>query len=613
MKNLRNKNCVLTGAASGIGRSLALELAKEGMHLFLVDLDESGLDEIKKEVEQFGNKVFTAKCDVANYTEVQDLAKEVYLKLGDVDLLINNAGIAGAGVIEDMSLDEWKRVIDVNLWSVIYSITEFLPKMLEKGSGHIVNTASGAGIVGLPLHPHYVASKAAVVGITEALNGELSGRGLKFSAICPTQIKTNIIDRTVVKVPYHLIEGNPEEIDEKLDAIKRGFWEEYMRDAKTPEQVVKRYLKGIKKERLYVLDSRILRLAMFIKAISQGLYNRILRGQGKDKLERMETALSKLGLKLKPMQVKLKKNRKKLRDKRCVLTGAGSGIGRALAFELAKRGVHLFLADLNLDRIDELKSELAPFGINIFTKKCDVSNYADFQQLADEAYSKFGGEIDILINNAGIGGGGYAEDMTLEEWKRVIDVNLWSIIYAVSIFIPRFLERGEGYFVSTGSGAGVIGLPYHIEYVASKFAVVGLSEALYSELSLRGIDVSVICPSFIKTNIMERSEVMLPQKLIAGISEKELGEKLAVFKQEFEKYYFENGSTPEEVAKKYIKGIEKRQLYIFDTFLIPFARFVKAISEGLYKRILGRVHRQDLEVIEKALKEAGIESGDLIY
>ncbi len=613
MKDLKDKNCVLTGASSGIGRSLALELAQEGTNLFLVDLDEVGLEKVKQEIEPLGIKVYTTKCDVSKYEDIERMASEAYSKLGEIDLLINNAGISGGGAIEMLELEEWKRVIDVNLWSIIFSIKVFLPKMIERRAGHIVNTASGAGIVGLPFHPHYVASKAAVVGITEALSSELSKLGLKFSAICPSFIKTSIIDRSIIKVPRHLIEGdNLGEVDEKLEGFKEAFWEEYMREGKTPEEVAKKYLKGIKKEDLFIFDSRIVRLALFLKAISQRLYNRALRGQGKEKLEMIETALNKLGLKLKDPRVELKKGRKKLKGKTCLLTGAACGIGRALAFELAKKGVNLYLADIQIENLEKVKADLEPYGVQVYTGKCDVANFEDFQRLAEEVYSKFG-ELDIIINNAGIGGGGYCEDMTIEEWKRVLDINLWSIIYAIKIFIPKFLERGEGYFVNTGSAAGIIGLPYHIEYVASKFAVVGLSEALYSELNMRGIDVSVICPSFIKSNIMDRSEVMLPQRLIIGATEEEINEKRAKFKEAFGKYYFEGGITPEKAAKSYIKGLKKRKLYIFDKFLIPFARFVKGISEGLYKRVLGRVKRQDLEVIEKALTEAGIEYGDLIY
>ena len=131
---------------------------------------------------------------------------------------------------------------------------------------------------------------------------------------------------------------------------------------------------------------------------------------------------------------------RKLKDKKCLLTGAATGIGRALAFELAKEGVQLFLADIQIEELEKVKAELEPYGVKVFTGKCDVSNYEEFRELAEEVYSKFGGELDILINNAGIAGGGYCEDIPIEEWKRVIDVNLWSIIYATKIFVPKFLD-----------------------------------------------------------------------------------------------------------------------------------------------------------------------------
>ena len=196
MKKLKGKNCLITGAASGIGRSLAILLAKEGMNLCIVDIDTDNLESVRKEIDDLGANVYSRRCDVSKLEEIQKIADEFYEKLGDVDLLINNAGVAGGGFIKDISYEEWKRVLDVNLWSIIYSVNVFLPKMLERGSGHFVNTGSGAGIIGLPYHIHYVASKFAVVGLTEALYSELYDSGVNFSvpklliAVAPREAST---------------------------------------------------------------------------------------------------------------------------------------------------------------------------------------------------------------------------------------------------------------------------------------------------------------------------------------------------------------------------------------------------------------------------------------
>ncbi|MFX0101516.1 MAG: SDR family NAD(P)-dependent oxidoreductase [Candidatus Hodarchaeota archaeon] len=298
MKELRNKNCLITGAASGIGRCLAIELAKEGMNLLISDIDTQNLEKVKEEIEAIGAKVHSKKCDVSNLGDIQSLANEFYQKLGDVDLLINNAGTAGGGSINDIELDEWRKVLEVNLWSVIYAIKVFLPKMLERGSGHFVNTGSAAGIIGLPFHPHYVASKFAVSGLTEALYSELYDSGINFSVICPTRVRTNI-DRTSPMTinPRFLTETDSSEIEKKLKIFREKFSVEFFKKGIDPDIAAKRYIKGIKKNKLYIFDKKILNIALFIKGISlQRGWRRILQRQSKEDFSAIETSLVESGL-----------------------------------------------------------------------------------------------------------------------------------------------------------------------------------------------------------------------------------------------------------------------------------------------------------------------------
>jgi len=300
------------------------------------------------------------------------------------------------------------------------------------------------------------------------------------------------------------------------------------------------------------------------------------------------------------------KKTKELKGKNCLLTGAASGIGRSLAFCLAKEKVNLFLADIDMENLEKVKQELEPLGIKVFTGKCDVSSLEDFEKLAEEVYSQLG-DIDILINNAGIACGGYVETIGLEEWKHVFDINLWSIIYSIKVFLPRMLERGTGYIINTGSGAGIVGLPNHIPYVTSKFGVVGISEALYSELSGRGIDVSVICPTIVKTNIIDRSSIEFPTNLLQIEDEQEKTAKLEEFKKIFWEIYTRKSLTPDQAAKKFIKGIKKRKLYIYDKSILPFAVFFKAVSQSIYKWLLRREGSQYRTMIAEALTKMGLE------
>lgn len=297
-KQLRGKNCLLTGAASGIGRSLAFCLAKEKVNLFLVDIDMENLESVKKKIEPSGVKVIIARCDVSKYEEFEQLAEKVYSQLGDIDILINNAGISGGGNIETIGLEHWKHMLDVNLWSIIYSVKVFLPRMLERGKGYIINTGSGAGVVGLPNHISYVTSKFAVVGMSEALYSELSHRGIDVSVICPTTVKTNIIDRSTIEIDPNLLQIEDEaDKERKMEEFRKIFWEIYMRKSLTPDQAASRYIKGIKRRKLYIFDKKIVPLAMFFKAISQSTYKRVLRKEGSDYRAMIDEALTKIGVK----------------------------------------------------------------------------------------------------------------------------------------------------------------------------------------------------------------------------------------------------------------------------------------------------------------------------
>ena len=295
----------------------------------------------------------------------------------------------------------------------------------------------------------------------------------------------------------------------------------------------------------------------------------------------------------------------KLKDKNCVITGAASGIGRCLALGLAKEGMNLFMADIQVENLEKVREEIEKTGVRVFTARCDVAKYGDLENLAGEVYARLG-EVDLLINNAGIAGGGFVESIELEEWKRVLEVNLWGIIHSLKAFLPRMLQRGSGYIVNVGSGAGVVGIPHHIPYIASKFAVVGISEALYSELNSRGIIVSVICPTKVKTSIMDRTNISVLQGVVSG-SQEEISRKAGEFRKAFEKGYFKHALTPEEVAGKYIAGIKQEKLYIFDSRTVPLAMLVKAVSQRQYKGVLRKEGEKNLRLIREALAEAGID------
>ncbi len=255
MKDLKGKTCFLTGAASGIGRSFAMALAKEGMKLFITDINTEGLEQVKNELKQIGTIVHSMKCDVSKLSDFEAAAKEFYSKLGDVDLLINNAGIGLSDDLSNIDLEVWKSVFNVNLWSVIFSLRVFLPRMLERKFGHIVNIASAAGIFGSSEPLPYITSKFAVVGLSEGIYSRLKPNGITVSVITPTLIKTEIFHSGLKNIKY-----NPRMLKkygkEELDQIFGVMIDNLIDSAMPSDVAVRRYIRQIKKDSLYIFDSQ---------------------------------------------------------------------------------------------------------------------------------------------------------------------------------------------------------------------------------------------------------------------------------------------------------------------------------------------------------------------
>lgn len=194
MKLFANKVAAITGAGSGIGRALALNLANQGCHLALSDVNELGLAETVTQAQAFGVKVTSQKLDVANKDGVHAWADSVVRDHGQVNLIFNNAGVALGSTVEGMSYDELAWVMNINFWGVVYGTKAFLPYLKASGDGHIVNVSSVFGLCSQPTQSAYNASKFAVRGFTEALRQELDLEKAPVSVTCvhPGGIKTNI-------------------------------------------------------------------------------------------------------------------------------------------------------------------------------------------------------------------------------------------------------------------------------------------------------------------------------------------------------------------------------------------------------------------------------------
>lgn len=190
-----------------------------------------------------------------------------------------------------------------------------------------------------------------------------------------------------------------------------------------------------------------------------------------------------------------------------VLTGAGSGIGRAAAMSFAARGARLVVSDLNAERAEETAAAVIANGHEALAVTVDVAEHRDLEVLRDRCLERFG-RVDVVMNNVGVLAMGAPESLPVEAWQRVLDLNVLSIARSNVVFLPVLLEQGRGHVVNTASASGLLAYGFdRLPYVASKHAVRGLTESLALYLGPKGIGVTCVCPSGVATNILEQITV----------------------------------------------------------------------------------------------------------
>ena len=241
MEQLRGRVAAITGAGSGIGRALAVELARAGTHLALSDVDEVGLAETVTKAEGFGVKVTSARVDVADREAVERWADEVVADHGQVNLVFNNAGVALGATVEGARYEDLHWLIDINFWGVVHGTKAFLPHLKASGAGHVVNISSVFGLLGIPSQSAYNAAKFAVRGFTDALRMELEidPCGVSATTVHPGGIKTNIAKNARMDDSVTAMADDPEE-------ARRDFERLFMT---TPEKAARQIIKAVQRNR----------------------------------------------------------------------------------------------------------------------------------------------------------------------------------------------------------------------------------------------------------------------------------------------------------------------------------------------------------------------------
>lgn len=190
-----------------------------------------------------------------------------------------------------------------------------------------------------------------------------------------------------------------------------------------------------------------------------------------------------------------------------VVTGAGSGIGRSFALELARRNGAVVCADVNLEAAEQTVALIERAGGKGFALRCDVGNAEQVQQMAEQAEALLQHPVTLVINNAGVGLGGKFDELTLDDWQWCMNVNLWGVIHGCHAFVPRFKKLGHGAIINVASAASYTAAPEMSAYNVTKAGVLALSETLSAELKKDNIRVNVLCPTLVPTNIIKNGRI----------------------------------------------------------------------------------------------------------
>jgi NADP-dependent 3-hydroxy acid dehydrogenase YdfG len=263
---------------------------------------------------------------------------------------------------------------------------------------------------------------------------------------------------------------------------------------------------------------------------------------------------------------------KDFKNKVVVITGAGSGIGKATALAFAKEGAIPVIVDKDLSRLELVKKEIEVFGTKVFIKQVDVSDREQVRMLSQFVIDELG-RVDVLHNNAGVSVGGKIEHTSLEDWEWLLGINLWGVIYGIHYFLPYMIKQKYGHIVNTSSILGLSATPSTGIYSTAKFAITGLGEALRAEVRKYGIGVTTVCPGLVNTRIVVDGRIKTEDNSRSR-------------KENVITYFKNHGKPPEVVAKVILKAIKNDKAIVPIGLDARILWYIKRVSPGLYNILL---------------------------
>jgi NAD(P)-dependent dehydrogenase (short-subunit alcohol dehydrogenase family) len=267
-------------------------------------------------------------------------------------------------------------------------------------------------------------------------------------------------------------------------------------------------------------------------------------------------------------------SQKRSRNARAVVTGAGSGIGQAFAIELAKRGGTVVVSDVDMVGAQRTVDAITDLGGNATALRCDVSVLEEVRRLAEDAGDFFGDEPTLVINNAGVGAGGQlVGEVPIDDWRWTLGINRWGPIHGCHVFAPILRASGYGGIINVASAASFGAAPRMAAYNVSKAGVLSLSETLAAELAGSGVNVSVLCPTFVKTNIVSNGRINQASSAAAT------------------RLMSLTGMSPAKVAKVCLDAHDRGTLHVLPQLDAKVGWQVKRTLPGLYTRAAGLLER----------------------
>jgi len=271
-----------------------------------------------------------------------------------------------------------------------------------------------------------------------------------------------------------------------------------------------------------------------------------------------------------------------LRGKTAVVTGAGSGIGAGIARAAAAQGMNVVVADTDPDPAASVAQSIISDGGDAIAVTTDVSKLDSVRALREQTLKAFGA-VHLVCNNAGVWVGALMAEADIKDWQYLIDVNLYGVIHGVNVFLPDLIAQGEGHIVNTASMGGLISGPPEGLYTTTKFAVVGLSEALLLEVADKGVGVSVLCPGLVATDLINQSSKVRPDALDPGIDHGQPAPDIAT------------GMSPGVVGERVMDAVRESGFYI--------------ITHDDYREVIAMRHDGILQALDDHVARYGSSSG----